>query len=78
MTGAVNGKGKKMKSSIRTSVDPSDHETGCRRYRAIRTPVECEHGVDVCPVCDPCTCKNVIDEETTPEDQYNYGLADRK
>jgi hypothetical protein len=20
-------------------------------------PIACEHGFDVCPVCDPCTCK---------------------
>ena len=19
-------------------------------------PIECEHGYDVCPKCDPCTC----------------------
>lgn len=19
-------------------------------------PVECEHGFDCCPICDPCTC----------------------
>lgn len=30
----------------------------CRLYKAANcgTPIECEHGYDVCPMCDPCTC----------------------
>lgn len=23
------------------------------------TPIECDHGYDVCPTCDPCTCAEV-------------------
>ena len=23
--------------------------------------IECEHGRDVCPICDPCTCDKVDD-----------------
>ena len=34
------------------------HKVGCD-YRLAMTcaiPVECDHGVDCCPQCDPCTC----------------------
>jgi hypothetical protein len=34
------------------------HKNGCR-FRLAATcaiPVECDHGLDVCPTCDPCTC----------------------
>lgn len=34
------------------------HAEGCR-FRTAATcavPIECDHGRDVCPVCDPCTC----------------------
>lgn len=36
-----------------------DHAPGCKYRTAIVTPVgiECEHGYDVCPTCDPCTCR---------------------
>ncbi len=27
-----------------------------------RVPIECQHGFDVCPDCDPCTCR----KEATP------------
>lgn len=35
-----------------------NHAEWCRLRRAIECPVaiECEHGRDVCPTCDPCTC----------------------
>ena len=35
------------------------HNPECKFLRAITCPVgiECEHGYDVCPSCDPCTCK---------------------
>jgi hypothetical protein len=31
----------------------------CALYKAINcgTPIECPHGWDVCPICDPCTCE---------------------
>ena len=34
------------------------HDSDCKFRRAIQCPVaiECDHGYDVCPVCDPCTC----------------------
>lgn len=35
-----------------------NHKPTCR-FRLAETcaiPVECEHGYDVCPECDPCTC----------------------
>jgi hypothetical protein len=34
------------------------HKPDCQ-FRIAETcaiPVECEHGHDVCPICDPCTC----------------------
>jgi hypothetical protein len=35
------------------------HKVGCR-YRTALTcaiPIECDHGFDVCPQCDACTCE---------------------
>lgn len=34
------------------------HGNTCKLARALACPVgiECEHGWDVCPFCDPCTC----------------------
>lgn len=34
------------------------HKESCPFRRAVACPVaiECEHGYDVCPTCDPCTC----------------------
>jgi hypothetical protein len=34
------------------------HRAHCEYRKALVTPVaiECEHGVDVCPKCDSCTC----------------------
>jgi hypothetical protein len=36
-----------------------DHERDCEYRRAAIAGVtyECEHGHQVCPVCDPCTCE---------------------
>ena len=36
-----------------------NHKTYCPFRRAVTVPIgiECEHGRDVCPVCDPCTCE---------------------
>ena len=35
-----------------------EHAEDCQFRRAATCPVgiECEHGYDVCPICDPCTC----------------------
>jgi len=37
----------------------AEHDPGCPFRRAATCPVgiECDHGHDVCPVCDPCTCE---------------------
>ena len=34
------------------------HDRTCLYARAVRcrVAIECEHGYDVCPTCDPCTC----------------------
>lgn len=34
------------------------HKPDCKFRRAMETSVsiECEHGLDVCPQCDPCDC----------------------
>lgn len=37
------------------------HVEGCR-FRLAATcaiPIECDHGRDVCPICDPCTCAEI-------------------
>lgn len=54
------------------TVDPDNYLPGCREdvigvqhhhpdcpfRKSVECPVgiECEHGWDVCPQCDPCTC----------------------
>lgn len=34
------------------------HLDGCRYRLAVSgaVAIECPHGYDVCPICDPCTC----------------------
>lgn len=34
------------------------HEDGCRLRISMECPVgvACDHGYDVCPICDKCTC----------------------
>lgn len=41
-----------------------EHGPKCAYRLAAAGPVgiECEHGYDTCPICDPCTCKNVVRE----------------
>lgn len=36
----------------------NEHDPDCPKGRAISCSVgvECEHGYDVCPKCDPCEC----------------------
>ena len=39
----------------------AEHMADCK-YRIARAgsvAIECEHGYDVCPVCDPCTCAEI-------------------
>lgn len=42
---------------------PSRHKPDCTFWRALSGPVaiECEHGYDVCPICDPCTCQDAAE-----------------
>lgn len=39
----------------------AQHHPKCRYAIAMRSPVgiECIHGFDVCPNCDPCTCESL-------------------
>lgn len=41
----------------------------CPMHRAMTCAVaiECEHGYDVCPKCDPCTCGQCLSVPATPE-----------
>ena len=42
-------------------VEARVHRENCP-YRGAMTcavPIECDHGYDVCPKCDPCTCKEL-------------------
>ncbi len=34
------------------------HKQGCRYLKSLSCwiAIECEHGLEVCPTCDPCTC----------------------
>jgi hypothetical protein len=34
------------------------HDEDCpfRRAMVCAVGIECEHGREVCPICDPCTC----------------------
>lgn len=34
------------------------HTSSCKFLAAVKCPIgiECPHGYDVCPLCDPCTC----------------------
>jgi hypothetical protein len=43
-----------------------EHHKLCRLVVAARCPVsiECEHGHDVCPICDPCNCSDLTRIET--------------
>lgn len=38
------------------------HERGCALVLAFfgGAAIECEHGYDACPICDRCTCKEIL------------------
>lgn len=38
------------------------HHPGCQMRAAIQCAVglECIHGYDVCPICDPCNCEELL------------------
>ena len=44
------------------------HHERCkfRRAAAGSVAIECDHGYDVCPICDPCTCGAEYDAEPRP------------
>lgn len=46
------------KASGIPEVEPFQHDADCRLAATMRGTVlvECEHGYDVCPKCDPCLC----------------------
>lgn len=48
---------------------PFNHSELCRLFVAANCPVgvECEHGVDVCPICDPCNCDLTEIREIRPK-----------
>jgi hypothetical protein len=39
-------------------VEARKHQKNCRYRIALicAIPITCEHGLDVCTICDPCTC----------------------
>lgn len=45
----------------------SNHHPECkfRKATTCSIPIECDHGRDVCPICDPCTCDEL--EEVRPD-----------
>jgi len=50
-----------------------EHGLDCPRFHAANAGVgiRCEHGYDVCPICDPCTCHRglvVVAEEFDDDD----------
>lgn len=50
------------------------HKDDCkfRLAAACATPIECDHGRDVCSICDPCTCGAGV----TSEDIAGAGTTD--
>ncbi len=57
---------------MKFTVDPDMHREGCAFRKAIESSVgiECEHGFDVCPYCDPCTCQQIAEkDEPVPADE---------
>lgn len=54
------------------------HEDGCkfRRAAACAVGIECEHGRDVCPICDPCTCAKRVRLPYPDHRPDNTGLDD--
>lgn len=45
------------------------HEERCpfRLAATCAVGIECEHGRDVCPTCDPCTCESTDETPTKTE-----------
>ena len=39
-------------------LENTKHDPDCKFGKAAGgIAIECEHGYDVCPICDPCTCQ---------------------
>lgn len=56
-----------------------NHAADCMFRRAVECPVaiECEHGADVCPICDPCTCgKGVVSGDIVGDQEETMPQAD--
>lgn len=48
---------KKKKNDDLNPFDRESHKKGCPMARALGSvAIECKHGYDCCPECDPCTC----------------------
>lgn len=43
-------------------------DTACAFRQAVLSPtgIECLHGWDVCPLCDPCTCPKKAKADESP------------
>ena len=41
-----------------TQLAEFEHDLDCPFWRAYNgnVGIECDHGYDVCPICDPCAC----------------------
>jgi hypothetical protein len=53
---------------------PFKHSEDCKLRKAMNriTLIECAHGHDVCPICDPCTCDPLKQMPTvTPRETYD-------
>ena len=42
---------------LSNTVQGHDDDCAFARSASCAVPVECEHGYDVCPICDPCNCE---------------------
>lgn len=66
MTWIIKKNTPKLKSKMRPDHLGNLHFKECQYYKAAMDVfkaamdvigIECEHGYDCCPICDPCTCK---------------------
>lgn len=54
-----------------------DHVPDCKYRLAVccAVGIECEHGYDVCPTCDPCTCKTKTKPDYGPhKKEIGHGM----
>lgn len=52
-----------LRALIEEQEELEKHRPGClfREASLCSVGVQCEHGYDVCPKCDPCTCEESED-----------------